>query len=174
MSVVALVFSAYVFVDGRKRDRRDIFIKMHELLISDSIQRGRYLLFEKVVDIDSVKFPTDEEYREINQAIAAYNLLGVYLKNGYVNERDVVDVWGPPVYRAWISAQPFLAFREYNQGYKAMPFFELLAKRVGCLANYAADHYGSAGQESARPRDYARPGLRDAWPVAVRSCHGRM
>jgi hypothetical protein len=51
-------------------------------------------------------------------------------KNGYVNERDVIEVWGRPVYRAWISAQPFLAWREHNQGYKAMPNFEMLAERV--------------------------------------------
>jgi hypothetical protein len=130
LSVIALAFSIYVFIDSRKRDRRDIFIKIHELLISDDIQRGRYLLFEKVVDQESVKRLTDDEYRDINRAIAAYNLLGVYLKNGYMNERDVMEVWGRPVYRAWISAQPFLAWREHNQGYKAMPYFEALARRT--------------------------------------------
>ena len=129
-SVLALAFSIYVFVDSRKRDQRDVFIKMHELLISDDIQRGRYLLFEKVVDEESVKRLTDEEYRFINRAIAAYNLLGVYLKNGYVNERDVMEVWGRAIYRAWITAQPFLAWREYNQGYKALPYFEMLAEKT--------------------------------------------
>jgi hypothetical protein len=104
--------------------------KWESRVISDDIQRGRYLLFEKVVDAESVKRLTDEEYRDINRAIAAYNLLGVYLKNGYVNERDVMEVWGRPVYRAWLSAQPFLAWREHNQGYKAMPYFEMLAKRT--------------------------------------------
>jgi hypothetical protein len=94
LSITALIFSIYVFVDSRKRDQRDIFIKIHELLIIDNIQRGRYLLFEKVVDEDSVKRLTDQEYRDINQAIAAYNLLGIYLKNGYVSQRDVIEVWG--------------------------------------------------------------------------------
>lgn len=93
LSVAALIFSFYVFVDNRKKDRRDIFIRIHEPLISDSIHRGRRLLFEKAVDIESVKRLTDEEYRYINQAMAAYNLLGVYLKYGYVNERDVIEVW---------------------------------------------------------------------------------
>jgi len=130
LSVIALVFSIYVFIDSHKRDRRDTFIKIHELLISTDIQRGRYLLFEKVTDVESVKRLPDDEYRDISQAIAVYNLLGVYLKNGYVTERDVVEVWGRAIYRAWITAQPFLAWREHNQGYKAWPYFELLAKRV--------------------------------------------
>lgn len=130
LSIAALVFSFYVFLDSRKRDQRDVFIKIHELLISEDIQRGRYLLFQKVTDEESVRRLTDEEFRDINRSISAYNLLGVYLKNGYVNERDVIEVWGRPVYRAWISAQPFLALREYLQGYKAMPFFATLAERV--------------------------------------------
>src|SRR5215831_1220907 len=38
--------------------------------LSEDIQRGRYLLFEKVVDVDSVKRLTDQEYRDVNRAIA--------------------------------------------------------------------------------------------------------
>jgi hypothetical protein len=79
LSLVALAFSIYVFLDSHKRDQRDVFIKIHELLISDDIQRGRYLLFEKVVDEESVRRLTDEEYRDVNRAIASYNLLGIYL-----------------------------------------------------------------------------------------------
>ena len=107
LSAIAITFSIYVFIDSRQRDRRDVFIKVYELLISDGIQKGRYLLFEKVTDKESVERLTDDEYRHINRAVAAYNLLGVYLKNGYVSERDVIEVWGPTIYRAWVTAQPF-------------------------------------------------------------------
>ena len=130
LSAVAVILSVYVFIDSRQRDRRDIFIKMHELLISNDSQRGRYLLFEKVVDYEAIERLTDEEYRDINRALAMYNLLGVYLKNGYVNERDVIEVWGRTIYRAWMAAQPFLAYREQVQGYQPMPYFALLAEKV--------------------------------------------
>ena len=47
LSVAALAFSFFVFFDGRRRDRRDLFLKMHQLMISDDIAKGRYILFEK-------------------------------------------------------------------------------------------------------------------------------
>src|SRR5689334_656080 len=116
LSVIALVFSIYTFIDNHMRDRRDILMKMHDLLISDDLQRGRYLLFDKIVDEDSVDRLSEQDYRDINRAIAAFNLLGIYVKNRYVSERDVMDAWGRSIYRSWIAAQPFLAHREKSHG----------------------------------------------------------
>jgi hypothetical protein len=58
-----LYFRSMFSRGSRKRDRREIFIKIHELLISDSIQRGGYLLFEKVTDEESVRRLAAQEYR---------------------------------------------------------------------------------------------------------------
>jgi hypothetical protein len=130
LSVIALIFSIYVFINNRTRDRRDILMKMHDLLISDDLQRGRYLLFDKVVDEDSVDRLSDQDYRDINRAIAAFNLLGIYVKNGYVREQDVMDAWGRSIYRSWITAQPFLSHREKRHGYPVAVYFGSLAKRA--------------------------------------------
>src|SRR5215813_14020195 len=130
LSIVALTFSIYVFVDSRVRDRRDVLMKMHELLISNELQRGRYLIFDKVVDEDSVDRLSGQGYRDINRAIAAFNLLGIYVKNGYVNERDVMDIWGYSIYRSWIAAQPFIVHREKRNGYQGMTYFGFLAERA--------------------------------------------
>ena len=130
LSIVAVTFSIYVFIDSRMRDRRDILMKMHELLISNDLQRGRYLLFDKIVDEDSVERLSGQDYRDINRAIAAFNLLGIYVKNGYVNERDVMDVWGRSIYRSWIAAQPIIIDREKGHGYHSYPYFKFLAERA--------------------------------------------
>lgn len=130
LSIIAVGFSAYVFVDSRRRDRRDIFLKIHELLISDDLQRGRYLLFEKIVDEASVERLSAQEYRDINRAIGTYTTLGLYLKNGYVNERDVMALWAMPIHRAWHSAQPFIAHRQRSQGAHPWTYFELLAQKA--------------------------------------------
>ena len=47
LSVVAFGFSLFVFVDSRRRDRRDVFLKINEYLTSEDILRGRYVLHKK-------------------------------------------------------------------------------------------------------------------------------
>jgi hypothetical protein len=119
----------YVFVDSRRRERRDMFLKIHETLINDDLQRGRQLLFIKVTDECSVESLNPDEYRDVNRALGTYNILGLYLKNGCVNERDVLDLWAEPVYNAWRAALPFIDHREHNHGFRPYRHFEELAKR---------------------------------------------
>jgi hypothetical protein len=130
LSAAALILSFYVFIDSHRQDRRNVLLKMHELLISDNLQKGRYLLFEKVVDEASVERLSGRDYRYINRALAAYNLLGLYVKKGYVDIDDVLDIWAVPIYRAWVAAQPFFAHREKNVGHRLGRFFEPLAQRA--------------------------------------------
>lgn len=131
LSILALGFSAFVFIESRRRDRRDIFLKMTEYLTSEDIQRGRQLLYEKVTDEESIARLSNEEYRDINRAVNAFNILGLYVKNGYVSEGDVLDVWAVPVYRGWQAAQPYVTHRARAQGSKTWLYFEILARK--CL-----------------------------------------
>jgi hypothetical protein len=129
LSIAALAFSIYVFFNNRRLDKRDNLIKMHELLISERQQRGRYLLHEKVRDESSVEHLSPEDYRDINSAISALSLLGLYVTKGYVNEQDALGAWAGPVARAWEAAKPFLAHRENRQGYNPHRWFEPLAQK---------------------------------------------
>lgn len=130
LSVLALGFSAYVFIDSRSRDRRDMVLKIHEYLSSDELQRGRYLLFEKISDGASVDGLSGDEYRHINRALGAYNAIGAYVKNGYVSTSDVMQLWAVPVHRAWRVAQPFVAHRQEHHGYHPWIYFEFLAQQA--------------------------------------------
>jgi hypothetical protein len=91
ISILALAFSVFVFAESRRRDRRDMFLKIHELFYSDDLQRGRNVLFGKVTDEASVGLLTDQEYRDITRVLGAFNTLGLYIRNGYVNEADVMN-----------------------------------------------------------------------------------
>jgi hypothetical protein len=126
---MALGFSLYVFVDSQRRDRRDIFLKVNEYLTNDDILRGRHILFQKVTDEASVEHLNVHDFRDVNRAITAYNMLALYVKNQYVDERDVMDMWAIPIYRAWRVAQPFITYREHAHGYNPWPYFELLAQK---------------------------------------------
>lgn len=130
ISVAALTFSFFVFAENRSKDKRDTFLQMHQVMISVDVAKGRYLLFEKVAGKESVERLTDDEYRDVNLALATYNALGLYVQNKYVRERDVMDLWAVPIYRAWHTAQPFIAHRAEFQGYVPWVYFGILAQRA--------------------------------------------
>lgn len=131
ISILALGFSLFAFFDGRRKDRRDLFLQMHQLLISDDLRRGRWILFQKVVDEDSVELLSDDEWRDVDRAMSAYNALGLYIANGYVKERDVMDIWAEPIYRAWKAARPYEAYRKRLEGSSPWKYFDYLAERAG-------------------------------------------
>jgi hypothetical protein len=116
ISTAALVLSIAVFIRNRQQDKRNLLIKMHELLTSDRYQRGRALLFEKVVTETSIEQLSPEEYRDINAALSGFSLLGLYLKNGYVSNRDVMEAWAISIVRTCKAAGPLLAHRESGEG----------------------------------------------------------
>lgn len=130
ISIVAVAFSLIVFFDNQRKDRRDVFLRMHQLLIEDDLIRGRYLIFRKITDETSVQQLTEEEYRDINRALSTYNALGLYMANGYVRERDVMDMWAQPIFRAWRTAQPLIVQRERLQGYKPWKYFDSLGRKA--------------------------------------------
>ena len=130
ISLTALGFSFFAFFEARQKDRRDTFLQMHQLLISDDLRRGRFILFQKVTDEDSVGHLSDSEFRDIERAISTYNALGLYIKNRYVKERDVMVLWAGPIYRAWIAAQPYMTYRTSREGSNPWKLFEFLAERA--------------------------------------------
>lgn len=129
LSTIALTVSVLGYVDARKRDKRDTFQKIHENLISDDKLHGRQLLFEKVSDLASVTALTREEYRMINRALDAYEALGLYMRRGYVDEQDVLEIWAVGIYRAWVRGAAFIEHRQGYHGTTLWPNYRYLAKR---------------------------------------------
>ena len=129
LSIVALGLSIYVFAESRRRDRRDMFLKVHhELLLSDDALRGRQILFDKVTDEASVEILSDDEYREVHRAMGMLNTLAYYMKKGYVDEKDVMGIWAEALYRACLVAEPVIKHREHRTGHSPWTHLDYLAK----------------------------------------------
>lgn len=131
LSIFALGFSLYVFAEGRRRDRRDLFLRIHDLLLSEDALRGRHILFDKVTDEASVERLSDLEYRDTHRAIGLLNDLAFYMKRGYVSEADVLDMWGVSGYRACLAAQPVILQRVHRTGYPPWPYIDYLMQKTG-------------------------------------------
>jgi hypothetical protein len=133
LSIIAVAFSVFVFVEGRRRYKRDMFLKIHELMIGEGLYRGRQLLLSQTFDEASIEKLSLSDRANISLAMATYDTLGLYLRRGYLIEDDVIDMWGDPAYRAWRVAQPFVLRRERRSGLPAYPYFRYLAERAESL-----------------------------------------
>lgn len=130
LSIIALIFSIYVFTNSRKQNKRNAFLQIHDLLLSDEIQKGRQTLLLKVTDEASVRELSDEDYRDIHRALGILNALAYYMKSGYVDEMDALCMWAPTAYRACVAAQPLIRQREQDTGYRPFPYLDYLTQRT--------------------------------------------
>jgi len=82
-------------MEGRRRYKRDVFLKIHELMISEDQYRGRQLLLSHTFDEVSIEKLSLEDRAMISRAMAMYDTLGMYLRRGYLIEKDHRDVGKP-------------------------------------------------------------------------------
>lgn len=131
LSLSAAVLSVVALLDNRRKDRRDNYLKLHEMLISEDRHRGRQIMYMRCAGGSPISQIPEGERAMISRAIATYDAVGLYVKRGYVDENDVMDTWADSVQRAWRSAQPFIVDRRDGHGVKdPWPFFRYLAQRA--------------------------------------------
>jgi hypothetical protein len=130
LSSIAVGFSIFVFINGLRRYKRDLFLRIHEIMIGEDQYRGRQLLLSRTFDEISIEQLSLSERANISRVIATYDTLGLYLRRGYLIEDDVLGMWGDPAYRAWRAAQPFVARRRKLSGLPAYPYFDYIARRA--------------------------------------------
>ena len=126
ISVVALSLSIYVLVDTRRRDRRDLLLKLHEQLNAQDRSIGRRLLYQ--LASEPVESWPEDQFDRVNNALAYFDVIGMYAELGYVRKDDVLRLWAEPAFRAWKAAQPFLDHRARQSGSRPWPYFARLAQ----------------------------------------------
>ena len=114
VSLLAVAFTGLSFRDRRRRDSRDLFLKLHGRLIDPDLQRGRRLLFEQARTTEQVRRLRDqrpEEFDQVNRAVAMYDIAGMYVERGYVDRELFLAEWGKTYGRAWLASAAFLTVR---------------------------------------------------------------
>ena len=94
ISVVALGVSIFVLVDGRRLDRRDLLLKLHEQLNDQDRSTGRRLLYQLAGQ--PVESWPDDQFDRANGALAYFDVIGMYADLGYVKKDDVLRPWAEP------------------------------------------------------------------------------
>jgi hypothetical protein len=130
LSFIAIGLSLFVFMEGRRRYKRELFLKIHEIMISEDSYRGRQLLLSREFDDASIEGLPSGERADISRTLALYDTLGLYLRRNHLVEDDVRSMWGDPARRAWRAAQPFVKRRARQApDQPAYPHFQYLAGR---------------------------------------------
>ncbi|MFF1651954.1 hypothetical protein [Streptomyces sp. NPDC058255] len=158
ISAIAVTLSLVSLFLSRRKDRRDIFLKLHELLVSPELQNGRRVLLELYARAGHVEDLGAADYASANRALAAFDVAGLYCHKKYVNEGEILDLWAPSLTRMKYAAGPFLQHRDsFWSGVPTWPHYRR-------LADHAEQHLKSQGidiDQFAAPRPSLPPNPSD-------------
>jgi hypothetical protein len=109
--------------------RTSTFQRMHEMLVDPKAARGRRLLF---LAHKNGNFPAlgEQRWDEINYALALYDTLGGYVKNGQVDEDLVLTAWHHPLVNIAEPVRAFMAHREANDVRQPWAYLHDLLRRA--------------------------------------------
>jgi hypothetical protein len=113
-AALAVSLSAFLasVLTSRRRDKRDLFLRVHERLASTDQQRGRQLIHRMNEQHRKVADLTDEEYEAINNALSILNVECFYYARRYISRQDMLENWAHSIARVYEAAEPFVAYRD--------------------------------------------------------------
>jgi hypothetical protein len=128
----ALGIALYNLRQGKKRDRRDLFISIHQALLDPEVVRGRQYLYaiKNRNDAASAALSTDKS-GPIYRALAMFDLMGLYAESKWIDEKTVAREWRysivntHPAAKAWIAER----YRDRPQ-WHSWEHYQALAERL--------------------------------------------
>ncbi len=96
LAVLGLALSMFTVWLSVRQSRLDAYTRMHEMLVSSETARGRRILFLAHAQ-DRLPDPGDPDWDAINQSLAVYDTLAVYMRRKIVSERLVLSAWFHPL-----------------------------------------------------------------------------
>lgn len=96
LAVLGLAVSMFTVWLSVRQSRLDAYTRMHEMLVSPETARGRRILFLAYAR-NQLPEPGDADWDTINQSLAVYDTLAVYMRRRIVSERLVLSAWFHPL-----------------------------------------------------------------------------
>ncbi len=110
LAVVGLGVSLFTVWLSIRQSRLDAYTRMHEMLVSAETARGRRILF-LAYGQTQLPEPGDADWDSINQSLAVYDTLAVYMRRKIVNEKLVLSAWFHPLSAIRGPAEAWVAHR---------------------------------------------------------------
>ena len=96
LAVVGLGVSLFTVWLSIRQARLDAYTRMHEMLVSPETARGRRILYLAHAQ-NNLPEPGDADWDSINQSLAVYDTLAVYMRKKIVSEPLVLSAWFHPL-----------------------------------------------------------------------------
>jgi hypothetical protein len=114
VAVAALMVSITTAVYTRKRERRQLFLQMHERLIDTDQLLGRRTLFRDITSVEDVgrlERQQPEIYLQVHRTLAMLDILGCYAMRGYVDKQVILEEWGHWYAKAYEHGRYVIEYR---------------------------------------------------------------
>lgn len=124
ISMGAFGFTLFNWNHARQRDKRDLFLRLHELLLEADLQRGRRIALEQITSPEDAKAMRDanpDDYDTINRAMAFADLFALYAYEGYIDHGMALGTWKYAFDRLRAPAEHFMEHRRKMNGDIAWP-----------------------------------------------------
>ena len=95
LATLAIVLSLVTVLLQRPHEQRDAYRQVYETLMSESLHRGRWLLFGISATGELPEDP--EDLRLVYRTLGTFDSLAMYVRHRVVPRRWVMDVWHHPL-----------------------------------------------------------------------------
>lgn len=148
LSVTAILVAYRTIAIARRQSRLDTYARMHESMVSPDAARGRkrlFLHYRHQTSGPGYTFPRpeDDDWDEINQALALYDTLGMYFKARIVPRRLLLRAWHHPLKAIARPAREFAEWRRSMgilQPWNGLDYLLERARRVRCDCGFCKSY----------------------------------
>ncbi|MFD1248493.1 hypothetical protein ACFQ3F_11910 [Nocardioides ginsengisoli] len=127
----ALFLGVVNFRRARRLDKRDLFLRMHETLLEPGVVAGRRALYEirEPKHAEALVYHEDT-LTQVYRALAMFDVLALYVDNGWIDEATVLDEWGNSLTRSIEPAKFFIEARYKTTQWHSWPHYRALAEKA--------------------------------------------
>jgi len=98
IAIVAVVLTLVTVLAQRRQQRRNAFQQIHDVLMEQEHQRGRWMMWE-IAGTGRLPAQDTPDYYLINRTLGMLDLLAHYTRRGVIPRRWVLERWHHPLQR---------------------------------------------------------------------------
>lgn len=131
LTTAAIFLSGFALYRSGRADKRDLFLRIHEMLLEPEAVQGRRRLYRVETVEDARAIHAEQEvYTNVHRSLALFDLLAKYVRNGWIDERIALEEWGRSLTQARGPGLVFIEVRSEEVKWRSWPDFLDLAERA--------------------------------------------
>jgi hypothetical protein len=126
-SLAAVAIAVRNYTDAKARDRRDLFLTVHERLLEPEMVAARRVLY-KLSSEAGVRGLREEDTTRVYRLLAMYDLVGLYVESNWISKKTVLEEWSFSLCQSHEPGRRFIKVRQAMVGGPGWPHYRRLAE----------------------------------------------